>query len=337
MALEKISLSHGSGGRSMHDLIRNLLLPRLNNPILDQLADSAAISIKAGSLAFTTDSFVVSPLFFRGGDIGKLSVCGTINDLVMVGSQPLFISLALIIEEGLDYKILERIIDSIAITAQKEGVSVVAGDLKVVEKGACDKIFINTSGIGALMKKKALSIKSVRPEDEVIITGGIAEHGLSVLAGRKGINLDFNISSDCQSLSSLILPALKKNNAIKFMRDPTRGGLATTLNEIAQSSGLGIVIEEEKIPVSKKAAAACELLGLDPLYIANEGKALIIVDKKYSHSVLRQLKKQPLGKSASIIGKVTRQPKAKVYLKTRVGGQRIIDMLTSENLLPRIC
>jgi len=321
----------------MHDLIRELFLPRIGNPVLAQLSDSAEIELKDKRLAFTTDSFVVSPINFSGGDIGKLAICGTINDLVMLAACPKFISLAMIIEEGLDYDILERIVDSIAFNARKEKVCIATGDLKVVEKGACDKIFINTSGIGTIIKGKDLSVKNIRPTDEIIITGTIGEHGLSVLAGRKGINLDFNIKSDCNSLSSLLLPLFNKKFNIKFMRDPTRGGLATTLNEIAESSGRAIIIEEEKIPISGKVKAACELLGLDPLYIANEGKAILVVDKKDSLALLAQLKKRPLGKSANIIGRVMPKPKGKVYLKTSVGGERIIDMLTSENLMPRIC
>lgn len=321
----------------MHDLIRELFLPRIGNPVLAQLSDSAEIELKDKRLAFTTDSFVVSPINFSGGDIGKLAICGTINDLVMLASCPRFISLAMIIEEGLDYDILERIVDSIAFNARKEKVCIATGDLKVVEKGACDKIFINTSGIGTIIKGKDLSVKNIRPTDEIIITGTIGEHGLSVLAGRKGINLDFNIKSDCNSLSGLLLPFLKKKFNIKFMRDPTRGGLATTLNEIAESSGRSLIIEEEKIPISGKVKAACELLGLDPLYIANEGKAVLVVDKKDSLALLAQLKKRPLGKSANIIGRVMPKPRGKVYLKTSVGGERIIDMLTSENPLPRIC
>ena len=321
----------------MHDLIRELFLPRIGNPVLAQLSDSAEIELKDKRLAFTTDSFVVSPINFSGGDIGKLAICGTINDLVMLAACPKFISLAMIIEEGLDYDILERIVDSIAFNARKEKVCIATGDLKVVEKGACDKIFINTSGIGTIIKGKDLSVKNIRPTDEIIITGTIGEHGLSVLAGRKGINLDFNIKSDCNSLSSLLLPLFNKKFNIKFMRDPTRGGLTTTLNEIAESSGCSLIIEEEKIPISGKVKAACELLGLDPLYIANEGKAILVVDKKDSLALLAQLKKRPLGKSANIIGRVMPKPKGKVYLKTSVGGERIIDMLTSENLMPRIC
>jgi len=333
----KILLGHGSGGRLMHGLIQELFLPKLSNPILRQLTDSAVLDLGGKRLAFTTDSFVVSPLFFKGADIGKLAICGTVNDLVMLASQPKFISLAMIIEEGLDYKILERIVDSIALHARKEKVYIATGDLKVVEKGACDKIFINTSGVGVILRNRKLSPKLIKPDDGIILTGKIAEHGLSVLAGRKGINLDFNIKSDCNSLSVLLLPILKQGYEIKFMRDPTRGGLATTLNEIADASGFGIMIEEEKIPVSSKVKAACELLGLDPLYIANEGKAVLVVSKKHAPLVLKQLRKHPLGRNASVIGRVIRSPKKKVFLKTVVGTERIIDMLTSENLLPRIC
>ena len=332
-----VGLGHGSGGRLMHNLIKELFLPRFKNPVLDKLADSAVIKLSQDELAFTTDSFVVSPLFFKGGDIGKLAVCGTLNDLVMLGAQPRFIALAMIIEEGLDYDILARIADSIALVSREENVDIVTGDIKVVEKGACDKIFITTSGIGTVITKSGLSIESIRPEDKIIITGAIGEHGLSVVSGRKGVDLDFHIKSDCASLSGLLLPVVRKEWSVKFMRDPTRGGLATTLNEISESCGLGIIIEEEKIPVSGKVKVACELLGLDPLYVANEGKAVLVVGKKRAAAVLARLRKHPLGKSASIIGTVVRQPRGKVSLKTVAGGERIVDMLTSESLLPRIC
>jgi hydrogenase expression/formation protein HypE len=319
----------------MHNLIKGLFLRKLNNPILKELSDSAFINYKE-RLAFTTDSFVVSPLNFSGGDIGKLAVCGTINDLVMAGAQPEYLSLALIIEEGLDYKVLERAVDSISVTAEKAGVRIVTGDLKVVEKGACDKIFINTSGMGRIVKKYKLSIKNIKPQDKIIITGGIAQHGLAVLAKRKELGLGFNIKSDCSALNDLIIPMLKKTDSIKFMRDPTRGGVATTLNEIAEGSGLGIVIEEKNIPISSKVRAASELLGIDPLYVGNEGRAILVVEPKAAKRILNWLRKHPLGRNAKIIGKIVKAPKGRVILNTVVGSQRIVDMLTSEPL-PRIC
>lgn len=335
MASKKILLGHGSGGRLMHGLIKDLMLKKLDNPILRQLCDAASIDYKE-RLAFSTDSFVVSPIKFPGGDIGKLCVCGTVNDLVMEGAVPEYLSLALIIEEGLDYAALEDIINSIAFQAKKSGIRFVTGDTKVVENGAADKLFINTAGIGRLVKNKKLSLKNIRPSDKVILTGNIAQHGLAVLAKRKELGLEFGIKSDCASLAGLILPVLKKTSGIKFMRDPTRGGVATTLNEIAENGRFGIIIEEEKIPVSAKVRAACELLGIDPLYIANEGIAVMVVKKEACSRILGLLRKHPLGTNAREIGEVTAVPQGRVVLNTSSGAQRIVDMLTSEPL-PRIC
>jgi len=319
----------------MHELIRGLLLKRFDNRILRELSDSALLDY-TDKLAFTTDSFVVSPLFFPGADIGKLAVYGTVNDLVMLAAIPQYISLGLIIEEGLDFSILEKVADSISAAAKLAGVLVVAGDLKVVEKGACDKIFINTSGIGKIIKNRRVSAKNIEPQDKIILTGDIGLHGLSVLAKRKELDLGFNIKSDCAALSGLLVPVIKKTEAIKFMRDPTRGGIATTLNEIAQNSGLGIIINEKDIPISAKVKAAGELLGIDPLYVANEGRAILVVSPNIAKNILSLLKKHPLGRNARIIGTVARQPKAKVVLNTILGTQRIVSMLTSEPL-PRIC
>lgn len=319
----------------MHDFIKETLLKKLNNPILRQLCDSAVISYKE-KIAFTTDSFVVSPLVFPGGDIGKLAVAGTINDLVMLGARPEYMSLALIIEEGLDQGILERIIDSIALQAKAAGVGIVTGDTKVVEKGAADKLFINSSGIGRLVTKKELSVKNISCGDKIIITGNIAEHGLAVLAKRKELDLGLNIKSDCQALNGLIIPLLKKSRGIKFMRDPTRGGLATTLNEITEASNLGIVIDEKDIPLSEKVRVASELLGIDPLYVANEGKAVLVVEAKEADKITGLLHKHPLGRRAKIIGTVVKQPKGRLVLRTIFNTERILDMLTSE-ALPRIC
>lgn len=331
----QILLGHGSGGRLMHELIKNLLLKKLNNPILKELSDSALLKYKE-NLAFTTDSFVVNPLFFPGGDIGKLAVCGTVNDLVMLGARPQHLSLGLIIEEGLDFRILEKIIESVSLNAKKSGVSIVTGDLKVVERGACDKIFINTSGVGKIIARKKLSVKNIEVGDRIIVTGNIAQHGLAVLAKRKALDLNLNIKSDCAALNNLLIPIIEKSDAIKFMRDPTRGGLATTLNEITEAIGLGVVIEENNIPITNKVRAAGELLGIDPLYVANEGVALIIVKKSGSKQTLRLLKKHPLGKNAREIGSVVKSHLGRVILNTVSGAQRIVDMLTSEPL-PRIC
>ncbi|MBM3246741.1 MAG: hydrogenase expression/formation protein HypE [Candidatus Omnitrophica bacterium] len=335
MPEKKILLGHGSGGRLMHSLIRKLLLTKFDNPVLRELSDSARLSYKE-KLAFTTDSFVVSPLKFPGGDIGKLAVCGTVNDLVMAGAVPEFLSLALIIEEGLDYRTLEEIADSIAATARKAGVLIVAGDIKVVEKLACDKIFINTSGVGRVLKNRNLSRKNIRPGDKVIITGNIGRHGMAVLAKRKELDLGFGIQSDCAALNGLILPILEKTSAIKFMRDPTRGGVATTLNEVAEGLSAGVALDEKNIPLSGKVRAAAELLGIDPLYIACEGAAIMIVEKNSAKKILKLLQQHPLGCHARVAGEVVKEPKGKVVLNTVVGTQRIVDMLTSEPL-PRIC
>lgn len=336
MTSRKILLSHGSGGRLMHGLIKGLLLKKLYNPILKELSDSALINYKNNRLAFSTDSFVVSPLEFPGGDIGKLAVCGTVNDLVMLGAAPEYLSLALIIEEGLDYAALERVIDSVSLSAKKAGVYFVTGDIKVVERGACDKLFINTAGIGRIVKDRKLSLKNIRPKDKIIITGDIGRHGLAVLAKRRELDLGFNIESDCAALNGLLIPIIKKTSAIKFMRDPTRGGLATTLNEIAETSGLGIMLEEKNIPVAHKVKAGCELLGIGPLYVANEGRAVLVVSQEGSDKVLGLLRRQPLGRNSEIIGTIAEKPAGGVILNTVLGTQRIVDMLSGDPL-PRIC
>ncbi|MCX5696727.1 MAG: hydrogenase expression/formation protein HypE [Candidatus Omnitrophica bacterium] len=336
MSYPKILLSHGSGGRLTHALIQDIFVRRFKNPILGELSDSARLDGLPKTIAFTCDAFVVSPIFFSGGDIGKLAVCGTINDLVMQGAVPEYLSLALIIEEGLEYKVLESIADSISRTARLARVLIVTGDTKVVEKNAADKVFITTSGIGRIMKGRHLSVKNIEPGDKIIVTGDIACHGLAVLSGRKDLNLGFTIKSDCAFLHTLLIPVLEKYSAIKFMRDPTRGGLATTLNEVAEAGGLGITIEEGHIPLAANARAACELLGIDPLYIACEGRAIMVVEKDKASDILSILRRHPLGRNARIIGSVTKGLRAKVILNTRLGTRRIVDMLTSEPL-PRIC
>lgn len=331
----KILLAHGNGGEWTHKLIKELLLKKLNNPILAELSDSALIKYKE-QIAFSTDSFVVSPLEFCGGDIGKLAVCGTINDLTVQGACPEYLSLALIIEEGLEYSLLERIIASVSLAAKKAGVCFVTGDIKVVEKGSADKIFINTSGIGRVVKNIRLSVRNIAPGDKIIVSGPIGQHGLAVLSGRKQAGLNLDIKSDCAALNSLIVPLLKKVKGIRFMRDPTRGGLATTLNEVARDANLGIALQESDIPVAEKVRVACELLGMDPLYLANEGRAVIIVKEGSARKVLNFLRKHPLGRGASQIGNVTSGHKGRLILNTVSGARRIVDMLTNQ-LLPRIC
>ncbi|KPK97350.1 MAG: hydrogenase expression/formation protein HypE [Omnitrophica WOR_2 bacterium SM23_72] len=335
MTQQKILLGHGSGGRLMHQLIANLMVKKLGNPILKELSDSARIPYRE-KIAFTTDSFVVSPLTFPGGDIGKLAVCGTINDLVVAGAHPEYLSLALILEEGLDYRLLEKIVESIAMHCRKTGVSCVTGDIKVVEKGACDKMFINTTGIGRMVNTRTLSLKNIKAGDKVIVTGEIGQHGMAVLSKRKELDLRLNIKSDCRALDSLLLPVLKRMRGVRFMRDPTRGGLASTLHEITQATGLGLRIEEKQIPVSAQVKVACELLGIDPLYVANEGCAVMVVAENSAKKVLRFLKNHPLGRKARVVGEVISKPQGLVILETRLGTERLLEMLTSEPL-PRIC
>lgn len=317
----------------MHGLIKRLLVKKLYNPLLEELGDAALLP---GRLAFTTDSFVVNPLFFEGGDIGKLSVCGTVNDLVMQGARPGYLSLGLIIEEGLEMEVFERIVTSLAQAARESGVFVVTGDLKVVEKGACDKLFINTSGIGTVVSKKALSLRLIEPGDKVIVTGDIGRHGLAVAARREGLDWGFRIKSDCAALQGLLIPLVEREAAIRFMRDPTRGGLATTLSEIALARNLGIVIDERLVPVSPQVKAACELLGIDPLHLANEGRAVLVVASRQAPAVVRALRRHALGRNAALIGEVAVAPKGAVVMRTVSGSERLVGMPSSE-LLPRIC
>jgi hydrogenase expression/formation protein HypE len=335
MYSKTILLSHGSGGAATHELIRSLFLKKLKNPLLAELSDSAILP-SSGAIAFTTDSFVMNPLIVPGADIGKLCVCGTLNDLAVQGAIPQYLSLAMIIEEGLSYALLEKIVQSIADTARKAKVRVVTGDLKVVEKGACDKLFITTSGIARLPSRVRLSAKNIRPGDAVIVTGAIAEHGLSVLSAREDLGLGASFRSDCAALHGLLNPLLQEKFELRCMRDPTRGGVATTLNEFAQESGCGIVIDERALPIAPRVRGACELLGIDPLYVANEGKALIVVARPDAEKVARQLRCHALGRRARIIGEVVKSPKGRVILTTSSGTSRIVDMLESDPL-PRIC
>lgn len=332
----KISLGHGSGGKLTHDLIKNLFLKKLSNPILAELTDAAIIELNKKKFSFTTDSYVVKPLFFPGGDIGKLAIFGTVNDLAVMGAKPLFISCGLIIEEGLDYATLEKVIDSIEEAKKIAGVEVVTGDTKVVEKGGADGLFVNTSGIGQILDGIELSVRNIKVGDKIILNGPLADHGISILSRREGFEFEPEITSDCAPLNELILKILMASKGVKFMRDPTRGGLATTLNEIVEGASFGIIIDEEKIPMREPVRAACELLGLDPLYIGNEGKVVIVIDGKKAKSVCELMRKHPLGKETQIIGEITGGPKGKVCLKTVVGGRRVLDMLVTDQL-PRIC
>lgn len=330
---DRISLAHGSGGKLMHDLIRDIFLKEFDNRILDALDDAAVIELEGYNLAFTTDTYVVNPLFFPGGDIGKLSVCGTINDLAVVGAKPLYISCGLVIEDGFSKVALKKITESIAKTAFGAGVSVVTGDTKVVERGKGDGIFINTSGIGLCCYPLP---QDICVGDQVIINGSIGDHEIAISSARRELGLNLEVESDCAPLADLISEVLGASAGIKFMRDPTRGGLASTLNEIINGRNLGILIEERKIPIREVVRASCSLLGFDPLYLANEGKVIIIVDREDAARVIDVMRLHPLGRDAAIIGEVVESPPGRVCLKTEIGGRRIIDMPTGTQL-PRIC
>lgn len=332
---EKILLAHGSGSKLSHDLIEKILVPPISNAILSRMDDSAVFDL-AGKLAFTTDSYVVSPIFFPGGNIGRLAVCGTVNDLSMNGAQPLYISLALIIEEGLELGDLRRVIESVRETADEAGVQIVTGDTKVVDHGKADRLFINTAGIGIISHGLDISGSNARPGDKIILSGGIGEHGMAVMSQREGLKFSLPVSSDCAPLNRLVAEMLDASHSIHSMRDPTRGGLASTLNEFAKQSDVGIIVEEDKIPVHDGVRGACELLGLDPLFIANEGKLVAIVAPNDTDKVLKAMKKNIFAPQATIIGEVTDSHKGRVVMKTRIGSSRIIDMPVGE-LLPRIC
>lgn len=333
--MDRITMSHGAGGKAMHSLISSLMIKEFDNQILRRKYDSAIFKLGSKGIAFTTDSYVVKPIIFPGGDIGSLAVHGTVNDLSVCGAKPLYLSLALVIEEGLEKKVLEGIVSSIKNAAKKAGVLVVTGDTKVVERGACDKIYINTSGIGRIYYP-GLSVDRIRPGDAVIVSGGLGEHAVSVLSKREGISFGTKVLSDSGPLNGMIEKALKASRNVKFMRDPTRGGLGTTLNEIVAGAGFGIALEENDIPVSGGVREACELLGFDPLYLACEGRAVIVTASKDAGKVIKALKRDRIGRGARIIGKVTSDHKGKVYMRTASGGLRLIDMLSGDQL-PRIC
>jgi hydrogenase expression/formation protein HypE len=331
----KILLAHGSGGKLSHELVEKGFLKEFSNPLLDRLDDSAVIDFK-GKLAFTTDSFVVSPIFFPGGDIGKLSVCGTVNDLSMVGAVPLYLSLAFIIEEGFAEDDLGRIVASIKKACDEADVKIVTGDTKVVTRGGCDKIFVNTAGIGRIPEGLDISASNLRPGDKVILSGTIGDHGIAVLSKREGLNFSTELKSDCAPLNKLVSDMLKASTKIHAMRDPTRGGLATILNEFALQSKVSIRIEEQAIRIKDEVRGACEMLGLDPLYIANEGKLVAVVAPEAAEAVVAAMRKNVYGKDAAVIGEVTEGNPGRVVMKTKFGTSRIIDMLVGE-ALPRIC
>jgi len=335
-AKDTILLGHGSGGKLSAELLREVFLPALRNPVLERLDDQAIFEIGGVCLAMTTDSFVVKPLFFPGGDIGSLAVHGTVNDLAVGGAQPLFLSAAFIIEEGFPVADLQRIVDSLHRAAEQAGVQVVTGDTKVVEKGKGDGLFINTTGIGLVPDGLQLSADRARPGDKVLLSGSIGEHGIAILAQREGLEFETTIQSDSAPLHTLVAGMLQVTREIRCMRDPTRGGVSSTLNEIAAQSRVGIELEERAIPVREEVRGACELLGLDPLYVANEGKLIAIVAPAAADELLATMRRHSLGHDAQLIGTVGQENPGLVTVRTTLGTTRIVDMLAADQL-PRIC
>ncbi len=335
---KNILLGHGSGGKLSHDLIKSLFVKYFDNPILRQQTDSAIITVDSGKLAFTTDSYVVDPIFFPGGNIGKLAVCGTVNDLAVSGATPKYLSCGFIIEEGFPMQDLETIVADMAAEARKAGVMIVTGDTKVVNKGQCDKLFINTAGIGVLQEKhKNISTGSdLKVGDKIIINGTIADHGMAIMASRNFANFHTDIVTDCAPLNGLISEILQSECTVKFMRDATRGGISTVLCEIAENHNIGIEVDEAKVPVNENVRGMCELLGFDPFYVANEGKIIVVVDGNDADKVISVMKNNEFGKNSSIIGEVVEGHSGKAILITEIGGKRIIDMPAGEQL-PRIC
>jgi hydrogenase expression/formation protein HypE len=336
MKNDKILLDHGSGGKISHDFVAETLVPLFDNPILSQLHDGAVLTINGTRLAFSTDSYVVDPIFFPGGDIGDLAVNGTVNDLAMCGAIPRYLSAGFIIEEGFLMTDLKRILKSMKAAAVKAGVEIVTGDTKVVHKGAADKIFINTAGIGAIPETVHISGDRAKPGDRIILSGTLADHGMTILNQRENLSFHSAVASDSAALNHLVAKMLAVCPDIHVLRDPTRGGLGTALNEIAESSRAGIRIQEAAIPVKSEVAGMCELLGIDPLYVANEGKLFAVVPEVSAEAVLDTMKQDPLGADAAIIGEVVADHPGKVYMKTRIGGTRIVQMLAGDQL-PRIC
>lgn len=336
MKNDKILLDHGSGGKISHRMTKEMLLPVFDNPILSQLNDGAIFELNGQRIAFSTDSYTVDPIFFPGGNIGELAVYGTVNDLAMCGAVPLYLSAALIIEEGFPVDQLEAIVAAMGRAALVAGVQVVTGDTKVVPRGAADKIFINTSGIGLIPESVAVASHRAQPGDVILLSGSIADHGVSVLARREGLSFETTVQSDTAPLNHMVRAMFAAAGGIHVLRDPTRGGLGTALNEIAEKSGVGIRIHEEAIPVKPEVAGLCEILGLDPLYLANEGKLIAFSDPGDAPAVLEAMRAAPCGRDAVVIGECLAGSPGRVVMRTRIGGTRIVDMLAGEQL-PRIC
>lgn len=335
---ERILLAHGSGGELSHELIDRVFAPAFANPALARMDDSAVLPVPppGSRLAFTTDGYVVRPLFFPGGDIGRLAVCGTVNDLAMMGATPLYLSAAVVLEEGFATADLERIVASMAAAAREAGVEIVTGDTKVVERGSADGCFITTAGVGVIPPGVDLSGAGARPGDAVLISGPVGDHGLAIMSQREGLRFASPLESDVAPLNGLVRALLEATPALHTLRDPTRGGLATTLNEIARQSQVEIIVEEASIPVRPAAQALAEMLGLDPLYVANEGKLIAVVAPEVAEAALAAMRAHPLGREAAIIGRVQEGRPGRVALRTTLGAHRVLDMLAGEQL-PRIC
>lgn len=331
-----VLLGHGSGGKLMSDLIERMFVPAFRNPYLDALDDQAVVEINGLHLAFTTDSFVVTPIFFPGGDIGCLAVNGTVNDSAMCGARPLYLSAGFILEEGFPLNELQRVVASMSRACARSGVQLVAGDTKVVNRGSADKLFINTSGAGLLGRKIRIAANQARPGDRIIVSGTIADHGMAVMSKREELELESEIISDTAPLASLVETMLTAGGQIHCLRDPTRGGVATSVNEIARRSHVGLVLDEGRVPIREDVKGLCEILGMDPLYVANEGKLVAIVGRADAEQVVERMRGHPDGRNAQIIGEVVEDHPEMVVLRTKIGGSRILDVLLGEQL-PRIC
>ena len=336
MTFDKILLDHGSGGKISHNLTTDLMLPVFDNPILADLNDGAILDLNGQRIAFSTDTYTVDPIFFPGGSIGDLAINGTVNDIAMCGGIPRYLSVGFILEEGFPLKDLEVIIQDMGRAARKAGVAVVTGDTKVVPKGAVDKIFINTSGVGLIPQNVAVGANKAKVGDKIILSGSIADHGVTILTQREGLTFNAPVLSDSAPLNHLVEKILSIGSKVHVLRDPTRGGVGTALNEIAIMSKVEIKIIEGRIPVKKEVSGICELLGLDPLYVANEGKLLAFVDASQAESLVEMIRSDEYGSDARVIGEVVGADSSRVCMETSIGGQRIVDMLTGEQL-PRIC
>lgn len=333
---EQIVLGHGSGGKMAADLIAKTFLPSFDNPALRAGDDAGVVDVPAGRLAISTDSHVVAPLFFPGGDIGRLAVCGTVNDVAMLGATPLYLTAGFILEEGLPLATLERVVASMKESAAEAGVQIVSGDTKVVQRGKADGLYVNTAGVGVIPNGRVIGGAQAKPGDVVILSGSMGDHGIAVLAARGDLGFETEVQSDAAPLNHLIAAMLDASPNIHVLRDPTRGGVATTLNEIAKQAGVCITLDEKTIPVHPAVASVCEMLGFDPLYIANEGKLLAIVAREDADAVLAAMRRTKYGEEAVAIGEVSAAPASRVLMKTAIGSTRVVDVLMGE-MLPRIC